>query len=229
MSLEIVRVALQNGDFESLVGLNEDLWFEAKQKTAYDLDNPAGRYELAKDVCAFANSEGGFILLGLNTDHLIEENTDRVASLDAFRREEFDVRKYEGVIREYVYPRIGGLIIAWRPNASQPDLGLGVIEIPSQNAEQKYFLTSNVVEDDHSIRKIVFGLSRRTKSANDPLSVQELHSIMQKGKSAVSEKLASMEEKLDALLHARSVPLEPAESPTERLNRRIDQLFTDHD
>jgi predicted HTH transcriptional regulator len=227
MSLENIREILQSRRFESRLGVNEDLWFEAKQKIAYDLDTAAGRYEFAKDICAFANGEGGFLLLGLRTDHLIEENTDRVVSIDLFPHADFDPPKYEGVLREYVYPRIANLSVAWIADSSQPDMGLGVIEVPPQDSERKYFLTANVFEGDRSIPQIVFGLSRRNKSANDPLSAQELHSMMQKGKSLMSEKLARVEEKIDALLHARSLPAKPTESSLERLDERIEQLFKD--
>lgn len=225
MAIDQVRRLLQSRQFESFVGIEEDAWLEAKQKTAYDLGTPTGRYELAKDVCAFANSEGGFLLVGLITEPLIEKNTDRVASLDLCVCADFDSARYEGVIRDYVYPRLDGLSVVWIPSASQADLGLGVIEIPPQNAERKYFLTARIVEDNQSLRQIVFGLSRRNSSDNDPMSIQELHLMMQKGKSTTAQQLGRIEEKVDVLI-ARSIPTSPpTESAVQRLDRRTEEIL----
>jgi predicted HTH transcriptional regulator len=226
MSLEIIRRALEDRQFERLVGLDEDNWFEAKQSAGYKLDTPSGRYELAKDVCAFANSDGGFLLVGLNTDRLIEQNTDRVVSLDLCARANFDSSRYEGIIREYVHPEIANLQVRWIPAASQSDVGLGVIEIPPQESERKYFLTARVVEDAQTLRQIVFGLSRRNKSGNDPLSIKEVYEMMQKGKSTTSQQLGRIEEKVDALI-TRSAAAVPAESSSQQLDRRIEDLLTE--
>jgi len=226
MSLEIIRRALQDRHFEPLVGLDEANWFEAKQSAAYNLGTPSGRYELAKDVCAFANSDGGFLLIGLNTERLIEQNTDRVVSLDLCAHANFDPAQYEGIIREYVHPEIANLQVGWIPAASQPDIGLGVIEIPPQQSERKYFLTARVVEDAQALRQIVFGLSRRNKSGNDPLSIREVYEMMQKGKSTTSQQLGRIEEKVDALI-VRSAAAVPAESSSQQLDRRIEDLLTE--
>jgi predicted HTH transcriptional regulator len=224
MQSSTVRHILDSRKFEELLGLHEDTFFEAKQSTAYSLDTAAGRYELAKDVSAFANAEGGFVLVGLVTEHLIEQNADRVQKLDLCRREDFDLGKYEGIIKEHIHPKIEGLSVTWLAHASDGSLGLGVIEIPRQDDDRKYFLTARVVEDSTNVRQIVFGLCRRNVSANDPLSINDLYEIVRKGKSPLSEKLTRLEEKVDAILLARSAP-QPAESASERLSARIQELF----
>jgi hypothetical protein len=45
-----------------LLGLAECGWLDAKDGI-YQLDDPAGAEELAKDVAAFANAKGGGLLL----------------------------------------------------------------------------------------------------------------------------------------------------------------------
>ena len=52
-----------------LRGLVETDDLEAK-KAAYRLNDPKSQFELAKDVAAFANGEGGLIALGLATERL---------------------------------------------------------------------------------------------------------------------------------------------------------------
>ena len=56
MSFESIKVVLETRQFAALLGLDEDTWLEAKGRNPYNLDTPAGRYELAKDVTAFAVS-----------------------------------------------------------------------------------------------------------------------------------------------------------------------------
>jgi len=75
--------------FDRLKGLREDLYFEAKGKVPYDLNSAAGRYELAKDVSAFANSEGGHIVVGLQHRRLPNENTEEGDDLDLLPRTDF--------------------------------------------------------------------------------------------------------------------------------------------
>jgi predicted HTH transcriptional regulator len=62
--LHLIKHIVESNLFDSLIDQNEDTWFEAKKKNPYDFSTAAGHYELAKDVCGFANAEGGFILVG---------------------------------------------------------------------------------------------------------------------------------------------------------------------
>ena len=67
MSLKSIKTILDTRQFAALIGLDEDTWLEAKGRNPYDFTTPAGRYELAKDASAFANAEGGILLVGLTT------------------------------------------------------------------------------------------------------------------------------------------------------------------
>lgn len=76
--------------FSALIGRNEDLWFEAKQNHEFDFaGNVRHRFELSKDVSALANSQGGFLLIGLRTEPVAEEHTDRVTELDLLPAADF--------------------------------------------------------------------------------------------------------------------------------------------
>jgi hypothetical protein len=59
MSFESVKAILESHAYDSLIGLEEDTWLEAKGRNPYDFTNPYGQYELGKDVSAFANAYGG--------------------------------------------------------------------------------------------------------------------------------------------------------------------------
>ena len=98
MTLESIKGILESRRFPELIGLHEDLWFEAKGNDPYDFATAGGRYELAKDVSAFANAEGGFLIIGLVTERLTETRTEKVTSFDLCGRDQFDVGQYQGII-----------------------------------------------------------------------------------------------------------------------------------
>jgi len=64
----LISNILDEGNLSKLIGLKEDLWFEIKGKNPYDFNSPDDRYELAKDVTALANAEGGYLIIGLEHD-----------------------------------------------------------------------------------------------------------------------------------------------------------------
>jgi predicted HTH transcriptional regulator len=225
MSFQSIKDIVESHLFDSLIGQNEDTWFEAKQKNPYDFTTAAGRYELAKDVCAFANGEGGFILIGFQTEPQIAESTDRVIAIDPALETEFSGPQYEGVIKEHIYPTIKGLKVSWIPTSPGSASGFGILEIPPQASKSKYFLAAKVVEGGTQLKQIVFGLVQRVGSSNDPLTVDQLHRLMQNGKHPVPETLLRLEDKIDSLLKAQSSPAPAAPPNPELFAERINRLF----
>jgi predicted HTH transcriptional regulator len=227
MSFGSIKTILDNHAYESLIGLEEDTWLEAKGRNPYDFTTPGGRYELAKDVSAFANADGGILIVGLTTILLPSAKTERITAHDFCTQEEFSVEQYQGLIKEHVYPAIKDLRIYWSPANPEATHGLGVIEAPAQSPNHKYFLTAKVIESGSQIKQIVFGVAKRIESSNDPLSISELHKNMQSGKNPVPQTLARVEEKLDQLLHDRMTPTEvilpPEEIYAERAARILDE------
>jgi hypothetical protein len=225
MEFASIKNILDTRQFDKLIGLDEDLWFEAKGKTPYDFATPPGRYELAKDVSAFANADGGILIVGLATAPVAEMRTERVTAHDLCTQAEFDVAQYQGLIKEYVYPGIKGLNVYWTPVNQEAAQGLGIIEIPAQSANQKYFLIAKVVETGAQVKQIVFGLAKRINSANDPLTVAELHKHMQYGKNTVPQTLARLEEKIDGLIQAQTHAAAPQQTPDELYAERTARLL----
>jgi hypothetical protein len=80
MSFESIKTILDTRQFAALIGLDEDTWLEAKGRNPYDFATPMGRYELAKDVTAFANAEGGILLVGLTTALAPDAKTERITA-----------------------------------------------------------------------------------------------------------------------------------------------------
>jgi predicted HTH transcriptional regulator len=227
MSFQSIKDIVESHLFDSLIGQDEDLWFEAKQKNPYDFSTAAGRYELAKDVCAFANAEGGFILIGFTTEVRLAERTDRIIAVDPSLETEFNCSQYEGLIKDHIYPPIKGLKVSWIPSSPQSASGFGVIEIPRQAFKSQYFLIVKVVDEGLQVKQIVFGLAQRVGSSNDPFSVHQLYALMQSGKSPVPQTLSRVEDKIDSLLRAQSNPTPAAASPAELFADRLNSLLTE--
>jgi len=227
MTFEAIKLILDTQQFDRLIGREEDAWFEAKQRNPYDLTLPTGRYELAKDVSAFANADGGILVVGLTTTRVAETRIEKVIAHDLCTQVDFDVAQYRGIVNEYIYPRIKDLIVRWVPVNQEATRGLGIVEIPLQSSKLKYFLTAKVVEAETQIKQIVFGLAKRINSSNDPLTVDELYRHMQNGKHTVPQTLARLEEKIDALVHAQAQPAAPGQTPDELYAERAARLLED--
>jgi predicted HTH transcriptional regulator len=200
MSYEHIRLILEHRDLSQFKGLKEDLWFEAKESTDYDLGTASGRYELAKDVSAFANSGGGYLVIGLKTQRLQEERTDQVTELDLIKQAEFDVTTYQGVIREYITPRSLAIEVGWVEDVAQAGEGVAYIHVPVQDDDQKYFLIAKVVEGNEKLREIVFGIVERIGSNNTPMTKERLHGLVRQGNSPTAERLNRIEEMLNGLM-----------------------------
>ena len=78
---EVIKKIIETKELDQLIGLREGLYFDAKEKNGYNLDTSNGRYELAKDVSSFANAAGGLLMIGLNTEPLIGQKTEKVRAL----------------------------------------------------------------------------------------------------------------------------------------------------
>jgi len=221
MSFESIKTILDTRQYAALIGLDEDTWLEAKGRNPYDFANPAGRYELAKDTTAFANAEGGILLIGLTTAPAADARAERITAHDLFPQAEFDAGQYLGIIKEHVYPPIRDLKIYWLPVNAEATHGLGVIEVPPQSPSLKYFLMAKVVDSGAELKQIVFGIAKRNDSSNDPFTIAELYKYTQSGKHPVPQTLARVEAKLDAFIDAqtRSVAKTPGETYAERTAR----------
>src|ERR1700674_223445 len=105
--IETIAALLAERNLAGLQGLKEDQWFDAKRATTYALATPTGRFELAKDVSSFANAEGGYILIGLTTVEVPDEQTEQVNGLDLLTENSFSLplrRENLSVVRCAVGP-----------------------------------------------------------------------------------------------------------------------------
>ena len=197
-----IEQLFESHELTARVGRPETQTFEAKGASPYDLDTASGRYELAKDVSAIANAEGGFLVVGLTTEKSAIEALDKVSALDLIAEAAFPADQIGGLLREYVVPRISGVQIGWVADQLTPDRGVGVIQVPRQSDDSKPFLIARVVDGDEEVKQVVFGYCVRIGADVAPYDVIRLQRSMKQGMNSIAQRLEAIEQKLAVLLEA---------------------------
>ncbi|MGW4139886.1 AlbA family DNA-binding domain-containing protein [Streptomyces mirabilis] len=128
------QAALQ-GRWNSILGLSETSWFDAKSEI-YALDKDGPRAELCKDVASMANAQGGLLLIGLRTE--VTDGQEVVSELNPVPRRLVDPGRYRKILVEQVLPPVRDLHIEWV--ACQEESGVLVLYIPPQPSTDKPFV-----------------------------------------------------------------------------------------
>ena len=180
LSIKELESIIKDGDFSKLIGESESEFFDCKREV-YDLKKNISKYELAKDVSAFANAGGGYILIGIETKKSEKSFYDEVIAIHPFKEGVCNPIQYIDIISDWIYPKLRGTEARWCPIKENPDKGIFVIEIQNQPEINKPFLIKRTIQDTGKICEVLFGYSERKQESNDPKTVVELHQIMRDG------------------------------------------------
>jgi hypothetical protein len=221
LSLEDVHDILTSGHFSRFIGAEEGPHFEAKQQHPYDLASAQGRVELTKDVSAFANASGGYLIIGLKTDRLGAVQADVVTALDLLAQADANCAQIRGMLADGIYPSIDGLDVQWVESGETAGRGVVSVVIPAQNSERQPFLMKRVFEGSEQIQQIVFGMVKRIHAGVQPFTIQDLHRAVQKGKSDISERLTRLEEHVIAIRESHQGAVAPTPAPVDVLEARV--------
>ena len=113
--------------FDALIGVSEGVWLDAKE-TPYLVETLKQKLELAKDVSAMANSVGGLIVLGFDTERDVLTAGERISDVKPFPLAMIDSDRYRKVIQEYVYPPLDVEISVYEAEAEKGVAAIGVRE-----------------------------------------------------------------------------------------------------
>jgi len=136
-------------DYDSILGTAESEQIDFKE-APYQLDSPRQRWELAKDVVAFANARGGIIVFGFRTSRAENHLVDTASQHRPIQKGLVNWSSYRDVIASWVCPGITGLEGRWFPADTSIDRGVFVLTIPAQREESKHFLVCEMVAEDGS-------------------------------------------------------------------------------
>lgn len=179
LSLEELKAIIEIGDFEALVNRIENEFFECK-RGIYLLEEDSGKRALAKDVTSFANLDGGYILIGPQTERNEKHLGDEIQSISYLQEGQINLKQYYDIIRDWVYPDIHGLNIYWQVSKSDKEKGLFVINIPEQGQELKPFLIKKVLDGKKKI-EVIFGYVERKRDNSNPKNITSIHSLLRDG------------------------------------------------
>ncbi|MGH3005641.1 MAG: AlbA family DNA-binding domain-containing protein [Gaiellaceae bacterium] len=180
LSLQSAVDLVRTGHGPALVGQQEGPWFDGKG-APYVLANDAQKWELAKDVASFANSEsGGLIFIGAHTKR--RQDGDIIQSVTDFELSLVEPARYRSVLTARVHPRVEGLEV--RTVSTEGTRGVAYIYIPPQREEVKPFVVKGVVVSS-GVRDTHVSIPVRDGEDTRYADPAEVHSLLQAGRIAL--------------------------------------------
>jgi hypothetical protein len=176
---ELFSALAVGGDFASLLGTPETDWLDFK-KIGYPLDEKRGKWDLARDVAALANAQGGCLVLGVETAQQTYEIADVAVRIRPIAKATINPDRYLDVVKTSCYPQPRGVRCRWFPPDPDAEDGLFVIELPGQlEADRPYLATRMVDEGGKEFEAFV--VPRREGARVVSLSPGEVHRLLGDG------------------------------------------------
>ena len=166
------------GGFETIRETPESGWVDFKHAPYY-LEKKSQKLELAKDVSAFANAQGGVIVIGIKTRRLGTERIEVADELTPVRIDMVDCGRIRDVVRQYVYPPIDELSCeTWPVDESGCVL---TIDVPNQDSAHKPFIVGEGLSSDGDHYGNMFGYFRRDADTAQPVPPGVVQDLMRDG------------------------------------------------
>lgn len=184
---------LENGKLEELKETIEDRSVEFKG-SPYRLSDDTAKCELAKDVSALANADGGVILIGFRTCKNNDSALEYVDECRPFDLLLLNTDQYRKVLNDWITPPIPSIEIRCFPSSSEADKGVAAIVVPAIEPEGKPFLVNRTIEGGR-VRGTQFGYYERVHDSIPPTSAETLRTYVRDGMrfAEITRRLDSME------------------------------------
>jgi hypothetical protein len=182
IKLDEIFSILECGDFNQLIGGLEDEHLECKREP-YRLKIISEKMELAKDISALANADGGIILIGVTTKKDPTLTTgDVIQRYGCFAENLVEFKQYEDVIGEWVIPSVPGLNFKWHPSITNPQEGIVSIRIPQTACQERPFVVGKVITaDTENVSGSHLGYFERRRDRVPPMKASELRERLKDG------------------------------------------------
>jgi len=214
LGIEDIQQILESGEFDSLIGTQEDDTLECKAEP-YQLDGSHAKLELAKDVSALANARGGIILIGVRTERDPSHPAgDQVTEIRPFVDALVNPDQCCDILKKWIYPPLQGPAIRWHGSRKEAEKGIVSIHVPEQPKSNWPFLITRVPDEHGKNRGIVFGYTERRQSVAEPASLEVLHSLIRDGArfDTLNQKIVALQDAVNTIAlkeqAATSVPRE---------------------
>lgn len=171
---------LRAGAGPLLLGAKENSWLEAKRRP-HDLNVEHQKWELAKDVAALANAEGGLIIFGFATQH--KSGTDIISAVRPFKLSMFDTARVRAVLRGRIVPYPGRLEI--EKVTIHGSIGIGYLYVPRQPSQLRPFLVRGAATQGQ-VRSHSITIPMRVGDRTEFEAIEDIHALLAAGRSALS-------------------------------------------
>jgi predicted HTH transcriptional regulator len=149
MSPSALIEALAAGKPDDLLGTAETSWVDFK-RSPYAMTSEKDKFELCKDVAAFANAQGGLLVLGVAAEKKSDQALEVATELRPFPQDKVDISKYIDTLNEYLRPRVN-VKHRWYSDPARSASGTDnyylVIEVDPVPELRRYVLVRRVVND----------------------------------------------------------------------------------
>lgn len=167
----VARNLALGGHAPALAGLPESRWLDVK-RDVWRLDTAAGKAELAKDVSAMANADGGMILIPATTT--IVSGREVVGEVRDMPVELVNIAQLRGVLKDRVFPPLPELVTEVVVTAK--GRGRLVVAVGKHRADSWPHLVVGDPEADFKTQSVSAWI--RDGDSNRALSAPELHALM---------------------------------------------------
>jgi hypothetical protein len=213
-----ISTALATGDLSVFVGQIENDYFDGKDQP-YQVAADSGKREAAKDVSAFANAAGGWIVIGLRTKPSAVHFADEVEEVRLVTQQLVNTLQLRDILNSWIYPPVEGLTVQFFPSMGDATKGLVAIDIPAQREELKPFLIVRSFDGSRHVESM-FGYVERKGDGNSPLALADLQRALRSGLH-FENRLKTQLDRIEDLLTSRDVTA-AAEQGTEETVRLLD-------
>jgi len=173
LTVEKLNEIIKSKRFEQLIGYAENSFFDAK-KDFYNLRDPKDRHELCKDITAFANNDGGYLLIGCETDKSQTYQLEYVKAADGIS--DFpDPSTVCSILSVFVYPNTIGTFVDFQQITTENNKRFFLITISKNLKEKPYFVKRDSRDNEFAAYYI------RTYDRGVRYHIEYLHELVHHG------------------------------------------------
>ncbi|MCY3657282.1 MAG: putative DNA binding domain-containing protein [Chloroflexi bacterium] len=164
--------------FDEIRGTPESDWIDFK-RAPYQLDQKKGKLELAKDISGFANSGGGVLVVGVETERQPVTRIETASRLTPVRTDLVDCDQIRKLVRQYVYAPINRLECeVWEMSS---DGCILTIDVPDHGSDDAVLIVIEGVSSEGEPHGNMFGYFERVGDATVPVPYPLVHDLMRDG------------------------------------------------
>lgn len=160
-------------DMEQFVGYVENGFFDVKE-FFYNLSNPDERHRLCKDITAFANNNGGYLLIGFEPDKPKNAPIEYIKAAKGISEfPNFDCMN--SILSDYVYPNSIGMLVENEKIIDTQGRNFLLIKIKGGSEDKPFFVKKDAKNYEFAAYYV------RTQDRGTRQDIEYLHELTHQG------------------------------------------------